>query len=386
MANYRYLFADLVTNTITAELPLTGVTYSQSLNQAGSFTGHMMLSDIRTQGTLGTYQVNEDFTLDSDTTPSKTAVYVERDGVIVWGGIIWSRQYESASQTLTLGGREFESYYERRRVNGDQVFAAGTDQFTLVSSLISQSNTLPYGNIGVSVQSPLGSSATIVNPYPIWDNEKRAVFDVILDLSRQSTPYGFDFSINCAYDTNYNITKTLNLYYPRKGTNPSANQYAPMLEFPGSMVAYTYPEDGGSVVNRLYGVGPGSGPGQYIALATNGDAYTNGYPVLEDTVSFTQIPDPRIVDSMTSGEVAARALPVTVLNASWVPTTDPTTGYSVAPIFGEFQTGDSFRIRITDDRFPNTLETVLRLREWSCRVGDNGQAEMITGSFVIATY
>lgn len=386
MADYRYLIADLITNSIVAELPLTGVTYSQALNQSGSFTGHMMLSDLRTQNVLGTYQAGEEFTLDSDTTPGKTALYVERDGIIVWGGIIWARQYSSSSQTLTVSGREFESYYERRRINGDQVFAAGTDQFTMVSSLLSQANAMPYGDIGVVMQSPLGSSVGIPSAYPIWDSEKRSVFDVVYDLSRQNTPAGFDFSVECAYTTTKAITKTFSLYYPRKGTNPSTNPYAPMLEFPGSMIRYDYPEDGGSISNRLYGAGAGSPPGQYIATAINSDAYAQGFPLLEDTVSLTQIPDPRVVDAVTAAEVAARAKPVTVLSAAWVPTTDPESGLAVAPVFGEFQTGDTFRIRITDDRFPNTLETALRLREWSCAVGDNGTAEVVTGSFVVVTY
>ena len=31
---YRYLFADLLTNEITAELPLTSVSFTEQLNQA----------------------------------------------------------------------------------------------------------------------------------------------------------------------------------------------------------------------------------------------------------------------------------------------------------------------------------------------------------------
>ena len=43
---YRYLFADLLTNEILAELPLTGVSFTQMLNQAGSFQGRILLAGI----------------------------------------------------------------------------------------------------------------------------------------------------------------------------------------------------------------------------------------------------------------------------------------------------------------------------------------------------
>jgi len=44
---YRYLFADLLTNSIIAELPLTGVAFGSQLNQAGTFQGHVLLSGKR---------------------------------------------------------------------------------------------------------------------------------------------------------------------------------------------------------------------------------------------------------------------------------------------------------------------------------------------------
>jgi hypothetical protein len=39
---YRYLFVDLLSNTIIGELPLTSVSFTQQLNQPGSFQGHLL--------------------------------------------------------------------------------------------------------------------------------------------------------------------------------------------------------------------------------------------------------------------------------------------------------------------------------------------------------
>ena len=386
MANYRYLTADLLTNTIIGELPLTGVSWGQALNDAGQFAGHLMLSDPRITNTLGTYNASNQFTLDYVTTPSKTALYVERDGQIVWGGIIWSRTYDSSSQALSLGAREFESYLQRRRFSETKVWDTGTDQFTIVKYVLDAMNSVPSGNIGISTSSITTSGRGIANVLAVFDYEKRNVFDLIMDLSRQDAPYGFDFAITCAYDTNFNIVKTFNAYYPRKGVAVSANYNNPMLEFPSVMARYSYPEDGASLVNQLFGFGPGSGEGQYIVTAQSGSSLGVGYPLLEDVASFTQIPDPRMVDELTAGQVSARYKPVTVLSASWIPTTDPVTGMPVAPNIGDFQIGDYFRIRITDDRFPSTLDTALRLSKFDVAVGDNNGAETVSGQFVIGSY
>lgn len=394
MTSYRYLTTDLLSNTVIGELPLTGVTWGQALNAAGNFNGHMMLSDSRIQNVLGTYNASNVFTLDYVTTPAKTGLYVERDGVIVWGGVIWARTYDSSSQTLSLVAREFESYLERRRISaasvggysGANVWAAGTDQFTIVKTLVDNAQTAANGNIGISTAGIGSSGQGIANVLAIYDYEKRNLFDTILQLSQQNAPYGFDFNITCAYDSTYTLTRTMNCYYPRKGLGVSGNFNNPMLEFPSVMVAYSYPEDGSSLVNQLFGVGPGNNEGQYISVATSGASFTAGFPLLEDVASFTQVPDPRMVDQLSLAQVNARYVPVTVMSASWVPTTEPTTGQYVAPNIGDFTTGDFFRIRITDDRFPNTLDTALRLSKFDVRVGDDGTAEMITGTFVIPTY
>lgn len=386
MATYRYLTTDLLTNTVIAELPLTGVTWSQALNDAGSFSGHMMLSDSRITNVLGTYNSSNEFTLDYVTTPSKTGLYVERDGVIVWGGIIWSRQYDSTSQTMSLGAREFESYLQRRRFSETKAWVTGTDQSTIVKYLLDSMNSAPYGDIGISTSAVTAMGQVIPNVFVAYDYQKSVIFDVIRQLSQQAAPYGFDFSINCAYDINKNITRTFNVFYPRKGLGVSANYNNPMLEFPSVMSKYSYPEDGTNLTNRLFGFGAGSSEGQYISTVQQPSSFAEGFPLLEDTYSYTQVPDPRMVDALTAGQVAARSVPVVVLSASWFPTVDPVTNEPVSPNIGDFALGDFFRIRITDDRFPQTLDTALRLSKFDVAVGDNGTAEVISGSFVIPTY
>jgi hypothetical protein len=103
---YRYLFADLRTNDILAELPLTNVTFSQVLNTPGAFSGEILASDIRESA----------YDIVGSTEPARTAVYVDRDGVLIWGGIIWLRTWDTDTQKFGFQAREFGSYFERRRI------------------------------------------------------------------------------------------------------------------------------------------------------------------------------------------------------------------------------------------------------------------------------
>jgi len=144
---YRYLLADVLTNSIIAELSLTNVNFTQQLNAAGTATGELLLTGVNSAA----------LNVLASTIPGRNALYVDRNGVLVWGGIIWNREWDSASQLLKLTAREFESYFERRRITTTTPFT-GYEQFAIVEALVTQAQSVPYGNIGVVV--PTTSSVT----------------------------------------------------------------------------------------------------------------------------------------------------------------------------------------------------------------------------------
>lgn len=102
-AEYRYFVHDLVTNDFLVEVPFKGVSYGRSLKEAGSFQGDIPVIDA-------TYNLD----LYNNTLPGKHAIYVTRDGVCVWGGIIWSRNYNIKDKVLSVQASEFTSYLFHR--------------------------------------------------------------------------------------------------------------------------------------------------------------------------------------------------------------------------------------------------------------------------------
>lgn len=362
MATYRYLFADLLTNTILAELPITGVNFTQTLNAAGTFTGRLLLSDIESAS----------FNIPNSTIPGRTALYVDRDGVLVWGGVIWFREYNSVSQKVQLTGREFESYFERRRITTNNTFT-NIDQFIIAESLVNTAQSVANGNIGVVV--PTTTSGVLVSR-TYYSYELKSVYSALLDLSRSNN--GFDFNIAVAYDGVGVPRKTLNLSYPQSGTRyVSTNPAAPVLEFPaGNIIEYTYPEDGSLAANNIYAVGAGSNEGKFIALATDTTKLANGWPVLEDSVNYSDLTDTALITRLASGQVAAVSYPPTTIQVIAPPYQNP--------VLGSYAIGDDFRVRITDERFPLGLDTVYRLVALNVTPGEDNP-ERVTMTLTLPT-
>jgi hypothetical protein len=361
MATYRYFFADLVTNAINAELEITGVNFTQALNSSGTLNGSILLSGV---------SVNQNVT--ASTTPGRTAVYVDRDGVIVWGGILWLRSYNSKSQRLTISAREFESYFERRRIASNLTYF-NTDQLAIARGLVNTAQSVANGNIGVLT----GSETSGVNLTRLfYAYEQKTVYQALLDLSRSGS--GFDFAIRCAYNSDYNITKTLVLGYPRLGTAYSSTSTSvPVFEFPaGNVVEYEYPEDGSLVANRIYATGAGSNEGKLIYNATDSTKLTSGWPLLEDSVSFNDIIDATLVQGLASGRVAAVSYPPTTIKLVANP--------SLNPVLGSYVIGDDARVRIKDDRFPDGIDATYRIVALSVTPGETGP-ERVTVTLTLPT-
>lgn len=363
MATYRYLFADLLTNAILAELPITGVNFTQQLNTSGTLTGRLLLSGIDAKA----------LNISAATIPGRTAIYVDRSGVLVWGGVLWNRQYNSSAQTLSFQAREFESYFERRKITATQVFT-NTDQLTIANSLMNTAQSITNGNIGIATS--LATSGVLVSR-TYYGYELKNVYQAMQDLSRQLN--GFDFNIQVAYDGGGNPIKSLVLSYPKSGTTYSAtNPSAPVFQFPsGNIIEYEYPEDALIAANTIYALGAGSNEGKLIATATDATLLAAGFPLLEQEANYSDVTDAAMLAGLATGQIKATSYPPTTLRIVAPP--------SENPVFGTYVLGDECRVIITDNRFPSTLDAIFRIVSLSVIPGEDGP-ERITLTLTTGTY
>src|SRR5579859_5439886 len=225
---YRYLFADLVTNATLCELPLKGVTFESRLNEVGSLTGHISISDPQVAKLQPWTQ----------TPGGRTALYVDRGGRIVWGGIVVTRRYTQAGAaggsgkfSLEFGASEFAWYFSKRIITADAVFSAA-EQMTIPTSLINTAQAVRNGNIGVNVPSFPASGVTRTQTWHGY--ERKPVLQAIQDMAQLDR--GFDWQIQVDYGAGGAGAgipgKQLALGYPRLGNPFTTSGW--MFEFPRS--------------------------------------------------------------------------------------------------------------------------------------------------------
>jgi hypothetical protein len=357
---YTYLFCDLRTDTLLAELPLSGVTYGFELNGIGTLRGTIPYND-------------ETLPLDPETAsqPGRTAVYVDRDGTLVWGGIVWTR--ERANGGKAIQAAEFLSYYQRRYVKktlstdtslltnpafvdqgGQRLYS---DQKFIVWSLLRYAEDQPGGSIGLDIN-PLtapGHGITRMVTYPGY--ERPEIYKAISELAAADD--GFDFAIEVGYTQAANNVaprryKQARTWFPRRGRTASESGlvFSKGGDY-GSIIDYDWPEDG-ALVTEMSGLGAGTGEARIVKTSTAQDLLDAGWPLLEGVATYEGVVDEVQVQGMTTADLQAR----TASEAQpWFEVSADSD-----PAFGSYSVGDEALFVIEPEpQSPSGREGVLRI-------------------------
>ncbi|MGD1220009.1 hypothetical protein AB9Q10_16450 [Streptomyces krungchingensis] len=358
---YTYLFTDLRTDTLLAELPLANVSYSFELNGIGRLTGTVPYND-------------ETLPLDPDTAcrPARTAVYVDRDGVLVWGGIVWTRQDATGGKQIQAS--EFLSYFQHRYVKktlstdtsllidpnfvdqgGQRLYS---DQKFIVWSLLRYATDQPGGSIQLDINPLTGTAHGIPRTATYFGYERPEIYKTISELAAADD--GFDFTIEVGWTSAANNQapvryRRARAWYPRRGRTVTESG----LVFSkgggyGSILSYDWPEDGTSMVTEMSGLGAGSGEAKIVKTATAQDLIDSGWPLLEGVASYDGVVDEAQVQGMTNAD----------LEASSASQTQPTFEVSADtdPEFGSYQVGDEALFVIDPEpQSPSGRSGVLRI-------------------------
>ncbi|MEU6229992.1 hypothetical protein [Streptomyces sp. NPDC047042] len=336
---YTYLFCDLRTDQLLAELPLADVSYSYELNGVGTLSGTIPYSD-------------ETIPLDPETasTPGRTAVYVDRDGVLVWGGIVWTRQSVTGGKAIQAA--EFLSYYQHRYVKktlstdtsliidtayvdagGQRLF---TDQKFIVWSLLKYATDQPGGNIGVDINPLTAPGHGILRTITYFAYERPEIYKSIAELAAADD--GFDFAIEVGWTSSANNVapsrfRKARAWYPRRGRPASESG----LVFSkgggnGSILSYDWPEDGTALVTEMSGLGEGTGEARIVKTAAATDLLNSGWPLLEGVATYEGVIDEAQVQGLTNADLQTRS------QATVQPTFEVSA--DTDPEFGSYSVGD----------------------------------------------
>ena len=366
MAEYRLISSDLRTGTRITELALSGLTYSQQLNGAGSAGGTLFLPTLGDPQAAGNVATRAQISVLNDAVDeARRQLLIERDGVPVWAGVVWASPYDDATQTRKVMAGELWSYYRHRVIDALQTFSA-VDQFTIVSTLLTDAHSRGGGDIGVTV--PVTTSGrTRDRTYEAF--EYKNLGEAIEELS--AVIDGFDFAIDLAYNGSGDLVKTLNMEYPRRGRNVYATGH--VFELGRNIVEFVWPSDGTRTANKIFAVGAGEGRAAIVAVVSDTSQLTAvasggaGYPLLEQVIRYKDISVVANLMGHAQQWLTQVSRPVTL--------PELTVRADLDPVFGSYVCGDSARVVIPPNmtpRFPDGLDTFRRIVAFGVSVTDEG--------------
>lgn len=368
-AQYTYLIADLRSNLILGEVPLTGVQFSKALCDSGTLSASLHIGSKKVQA-LNPQDL---------TTPVIRVVYVLRGQNPVWGGIIWTRSYDSASRIIKIGAADWWSYFNHRKVlpvlaptaYTDTTYTAslatvytGVEQNQLARNLVSLAQSHTAGNIGINVAGD-SSSSGINRDRSYLGYQLKDVGSALQDLCNVLNGPDMLFDVGPT-DANGVPQRLLRLGTPHLGQQGSAWVW----ELGGNLRSYTWPSDGTRMETRAFASTDGTAEGTPIAVAEDTSRYTYSWPLLEGNQQYSGVQQSQtLIDHATSDQTVARlpvVLPTLVVDGVLSPTVD------------EFSVGDDARVCITDEFFTAGLDTSMRIVKSTINVSDQGGEDNVT--------
>lgn len=347
--SYRFYTADLLTGNMLGDIPLQGVTADMTLTGQGNLDGTFPLGQPQDALRLST------------TKPGRTALYSVRNGELIWGGIIWNRQYINQQRNIELVCKTFDSFYERTVLEKNYVKQA-VEQVDCFTALVTKVNAQAGSNIGITCPTitATGVKRTILLPaYEFhYANE---VIEQLLDAVD-----GLEYTVEVADSgTPDHPTKTIRL-----GATGALNvSQIIYLDSPGNVIDYTWPENAMQGGNKFAGRGAGSGNIAPTATATDQASLDAGYPALWDVMNYPDVADKKLIRSKTQRRITT----------SKVPLTEPSFTVKGDAMIGNWQKlGATIDFTLNDPRFPNGIHDTRRMYGWSLTYQQGDTQEQLT--------
>lgn len=290
MASWKLLYASLLDpSSVLGELPVEMFSYTETMNGDGSWSTTMPLvttTPARLTGEVSALQLSE-----ADILEGGTIVYFERDGSILWGGIVWSIDASVESNSLTVAGAGIHSYFRHRFIRVTTTYSA-QDQLVIARDIIDDAQAIANGDIGVLTSETATSGVTRNRTY--YGYERRNVADTIEQLA--AVKNGFDFRYHTFRNAG-TITTEFRTTYPATGRR---TEY--VFELGSNIQLLSYRSSGGNLTNTVDAVGAGDGDDLLIETAQDPTGLASR-PLLESVVSL-----PDVSVSNTLIEHAQRAI------------------------------------------------------------------------------
>lgn len=234
MPDFEVLQVNMASGNVVNSLPVTGISYTETLNDAGTCTVGVPL-DAADPSTLQ---------------PGSSGLVVTRDDQPVWGGPVWTATADLAAGVLTLNAAGWHSYYAARYLAAAAGYSGTKDQAQLVRDWVGYANT--NGGIGTVLTSLVNTGRSRSRAWAF--SEFKNIAEAIAELADEDG--GFDFRYETYWQSTAH-TRVLHrvLMSPRVASTFPTLTHGVDADITG--VAY----DGSRLATRAYAFGADLGTG-----------------------------------------------------------------------------------------------------------------------------
>ncbi|MFE2245247.1 hypothetical protein [Streptomyces lavendulae] len=290
-ARYTVVHTDARTGQIKATLPVTGINYSETLNAEGSASVGIPLNCPEADPL--------------SLVPGASGLAILRDGVPVWGGIIWTAAADLAGGTLTLNAAGYHSHYKGRALHDG--YSRRGDQAALVKDWVNACNA--DNGIGTDVAQFANTGR---ERFRSWtEYELKNVAEAIQQLAEDDG--GFNFRYVPYIKPNGYIGNRL-LKSERGGIAiPSALVHGGNCDV--TQVSY----DGAAMATRAYAVGADNGNGTKLVGIKDNLDLASRMPTKYVVASFNDVKYTETLLNKAAAIISAGREPVAIPSLTLYP-------------------------------------------------------------------
>ncbi|MFB7452848.1 hypothetical protein [Streptomyces sp. NPDC056194] len=355
---YRVVLCDLRSDQVLDVLPAQGIKCDDYIGKTGAASFTIPVTDSTMARRAREAVI-----------PARTAVWIERDGEVWWGGIVWTREITPPSRGraggLAVQAATFDSYLAHRLLTAGWT-GTGVDQLDIARQIVDWTQSIKGGDIGIEIDWAQTSGVLRDRAYSRYD--LYVVRDVLNQLA--GVENGFEWRIRTYRDASGRRVKSLQLGYPIIRSSRTEL----VLSSPGPVIDYRMPEDGTSRATHWYSRGASINQNQAAAsyplmsapVYVAGAVEPGGWPRLDGTSDYTSVEQQATLDAHARADLAR----------AWTTTQVPTVsvrldGSGISPGL----LGSTIRLRIRDEWHPEGLDARYRLIGLATTPAERGRPE-----------